>query len=73
MFEDERLNAVIRGLAPAEQRVVFAYAEGEGTTWTEAAASTNATAPAAFGDRVRRKAQRLAAEQRRRLTQRSAQ
>ncbi|MFD7533788.1 hypothetical protein ACFV8E_40330 [Streptomyces sp. NPDC059849] len=73
VFEDERLNAVMRGLAPAERQVVFAYAEGEGTTWAEAAAFTDATDPSAFGDRVRRKARRLAAEQRRRLAQRSAQ
>ncbi|MFV5997654.1 hypothetical protein ACNPQM_36000 [Streptomyces sp. NPDC056231] len=72
VFEDERLNAVLRGLTPAERRVVLAYAEGEGTTWAEAAAFAGATDPEAIGDRVRRKAQHLAAEQRRRLTQRSA-
>ncbi|MFD5015372.1 hypothetical protein [Streptomyces chartreusis] len=66
MFEDERLNAVLRGLDPAERQVVFAYAEGEGTTWTEAAAAVGANDPDAFGERVRRKAKRLAAEQARR-------
>ncbi|MFE4999281.1 hypothetical protein ACFRH4_50200 [Streptomyces mirabilis] len=70
-FEDERLNAVLRGLAPAERQVVVAYAEGEGTTWTEAAAHVGAGAPEAFGERVRRKVKRLAAEQHRRLAQRS--
>ncbi|MDX3696913.1 hypothetical protein PV726_43070 [Streptomyces europaeiscabiei] len=69
VFEDERLNTVLRGLAPDERQVVFAYAEGEGSTWTEAAAFVGAAEPDAFGDRVRRKAKRLAAEQRRRLTQ----
>ncbi|MFF0094675.1 hypothetical protein ACFYSF_32615 [Streptomyces canus] len=64
VFEDERLNRVLRALDPAERRVVFAYAEGEGTTWTEAAAKS--PDPEAFGERVRRKAERLAAEQRRR-------
>jgi hypothetical protein len=70
VFEDERLNAVLRGLAPTERAVVFAYAEGEGTTWTEAATHVGAADPEAFGERIRRKAKRLAAEQRRRLTHR---
>jgi hypothetical protein len=69
VFEDERLNAVLRVLKPAERQAVFAYAEGEGTTWTEAAAAVGAPDPAAFGERVRRKAKRLAAEQRRRAAQ----
>lgn len=69
VFEDERLNTVLRGLTPAERAVVFAYAEGEGTTWTEAAARVGATDPEAFGERVRRKAKQLAAEQKRRLAQ----
>lgn len=71
VFEDERLNAVLRGLTSAEQQVVFAYAEGEGTTWVEAAACAGATDPEAFGKRVRCKARRLAAEQRRRRELRS--
>ncbi|MFE4999282.1 hypothetical protein ACFRH4_50205 [Streptomyces mirabilis] len=71
VFEDQRLGAVLRGLTPAERTVVFAYAEGEGTTWTEAAAHVGAGAPEAFGERVRRKVKRLAAEQHRRLAQRS--
>ena len=66
IFDDERLNVVLRGLQPAEREVVFAYAEGEGTTWTEAAAAAGATDPDAFGERVRRKAKRLAGEQARR-------
>ncbi|WP_055631350.1 hypothetical protein [Streptomyces griseoruber] len=70
VFVDGRLNAVLRGLAPAERAVVLAYAEGEGTTWTEAAAHTGAAGPEAFGERVRRKAKRLADEQRRRAAQR---
>lgn len=72
VYEDDRLNAVLRGLEPAEQQVVFAYAEGYGTTWEEAAAVAGAVDPEAFGERVRRKAQRLAAEQRRRMAQRQA-
>ncbi|GGN45266.1 hypothetical protein GCM10011578_097040 [Streptomyces fuscichromogenes] len=70
VFADDRLNRVLRRLHPAEQRVVVAYAAREGTTWTEAAAHTGATDPKAFGDRVRRKVNRLVAEQRRRTTQR---
>ncbi|MCX4564650.1 hypothetical protein OHA02_52180 [Streptomyces phaeochromogenes] len=70
VFEDERLDTVLRGLDPAERQVVFAYADGEGTTWAEAAAAAGATDPDAFGERVRRKAKRLAAEQRRRVAQR---
>ncbi|MGW2287014.1 hypothetical protein [Streptomyces phaeochromogenes] len=69
VFEDERLNRVLRGLNPAERAVVFAYVEGEGATWTEAAAHTGHPDPAAFGERVRRKAKRLAGEQHRRAAQ----
>ncbi|WP_392900707.1 hypothetical protein [Streptomyces sp. LN699] len=65
-FTDERLIALLPCLNPAEQQVVFALAGGEGTTWTEAAAVAGATDPEAFGERVRRKTRRLAAEQRRR-------
>ncbi|MFF3639078.1 hypothetical protein [Streptomyces sp. NPDC002250] len=70
VFDDERLNAVLRCLAPAERLVVFAYAEGEGSTWTEAAAAAGAPDPAKFGMRVWRKAKRQVAEQRRRTEQR---
>ncbi|MGP3691287.1 hypothetical protein ACTVZO_42635 [Streptomyces sp. IBSNAI002] len=66
IYEDERLNAVLRGLDPAERQVVIAYAAADATTWTEAATAAGATEPDAFGERVRRKAKRLAAEQRRR-------
>ncbi|MGX1266810.1 hypothetical protein [Streptomyces phaeoluteigriseus] len=69
-FDDERLNAVLRRLTPDELRVVLAYAEGVGTTWTEAAAG--ATDPAALGERVRRKVKRLASEQARRTRLRHA-
>ncbi|WP_327749702.1 hypothetical protein [Streptomyces europaeiscabiei] len=70
IFEDERLNAVLRGLNETERRVVFAYAEGEGTTWAEAAAAAGSTDPCARGERARRKTKRLAAEQRRRVEKR---
>lgn len=69
-FMDERVTAMLHRLDPAEQQVVLAYAYGEGGTWTEAAAVAGATDPEAFGERVRRKAKRLAAEQRRRTAQR---
>ncbi|MEV5842227.1 hypothetical protein AB0M32_09655 [Streptomyces sp. NPDC051985] len=70
VYEDERLNHVLRGLDPAERAVVLAYAEGEGTTWTEAAAAAGAPEPQALGERVRRKTRRLADEQHRRAAQR---
>lgn len=66
VVEDDRLNRVLRCLAPAERATVFAYAEGEGTTWAEAATAAGAADPDAFGERVRRKVKRLAAEQARR-------
>ncbi|MFK0055196.1 hypothetical protein ACIQSN_23435 [Streptomyces sp. NPDC091025] len=69
VFEDERLNRLLRGLDPAERAVVVAYAEGEGTTWAEAATSAGIADPDAFGERVRRKCKRLAAEQARRARQ----
>ncbi|MCX4862455.1 hypothetical protein [Streptomyces canus] len=71
VFADERLNRVLRALTPDERQVVYAYAEGEGTTWTEAAAYAEAADPEAFGERVRRKAKRLATEQARRTAQRN--
>ncbi|MGJ3558662.1 hypothetical protein ACR6C2_05405 [Streptomyces sp. INA 01156] len=72
VYEDKRLNVVLGGLDPVERQIVFVYAEGEGTTWTEAAATVGATDPQAFGKRVRRKAKRLATGQNRRLTRRRA-
>jgi hypothetical protein len=72
VFDDERLNRVLRGLTPDERQVVYAYAAAEGTTWAESAAAAGSTDPEAFGERVRRKAKRLAAEQRRRVEQRRA-
>ncbi|WP_331737114.1 hypothetical protein OG426_56170 (plasmid) [Streptomyces canus] len=72
VFDDERLNAVLRKLTSDELRVVLAYAEGEGPTWTEAAAAAGATDPAALGERVRRKVKRLATEQARRTRLRHA-
>ncbi|MDI1453624.1 hypothetical protein NHG22_07315 [Streptomyces sp. ATE26] len=70
VFDDERLNAVLRGLTPNERRVVLARGYGEGTTWTEAAAVAGAAEPKVFGEQVRRKAIRLALEQNRRMAQR---
>ncbi|MFE7070440.1 hypothetical protein ACFU96_10170 [Streptomyces sp. NPDC057620] len=69
-FTDERIQAMLHRLDAAERQVVLAYAYGEGTTWTEAAAVAGATDPEAFGERVRRKTRRLAAEQARRVAQR---
>ncbi|MDF3300149.1 hypothetical protein [Streptomyces tropicalis] len=68
VFEDERLNGILRALSEDERQVVFALALGEGTTWAEAAATVGATDAKALGDRVRRKTRRLAAEQARRVS-----
>ncbi|MGD1221322.1 hypothetical protein AB9Q10_23155 [Streptomyces krungchingensis] len=70
VFEDERLNKVLRALEPDERRTVLALAFGEGTTWAEASAVIGADNPETFGERVRRKARRLAAEQQRRAEHR---
>ncbi|MGK5693454.1 hypothetical protein ACSNOJ_11240 [Streptomyces sp. URMC 128] len=70
VFDDERLNTVLRGLNPAERAVVFAYAESDARTWAEAATAAGANEPEAFGERVRRKTRRLAAEHTRRMAQR---
>ncbi|MFK0154066.1 hypothetical protein ACIQVK_18595 [Streptomyces sp. NPDC090493] len=70
VYEDERLNRVLRGLAEAERQVVVEYAARKGTTRTEAASAAGAAKPKAFGDRVRRKVNRLVAEQCRRAAQR---
>ncbi|MFG3295232.1 hypothetical protein ACGF3G_41335 [Streptomyces sp. NPDC048179] len=51
---------MLRGLDPAEQRVVVAYAEGDGAAWTEAASAAGAADPEGFGERGRRNAKRLA-------------
>ncbi|MET9459949.1 hypothetical protein ABZY05_33505 [Streptomyces canus] len=64
--EDERLNRVLRRLSPTERATVFTYAERGGITWAEAAAAAGAADPDAFGERIRRKIKRLAAEQARR-------
>ncbi|MER5859782.1 hypothetical protein ABT131_29905 [Streptomyces sp900105245] len=69
VFEDERLNAVMRGLTPEERQVVLARAYDGARTWTEAAAIVGVSEPAAFGERIRRKTKRLAAEQRRRRSE----
>ncbi|GAA2301634.1 hypothetical protein GCM10010234_50660 [Streptomyces hawaiiensis] len=70
VFDDERLNTVLRSINPAERAVVFAYAEDDARTWTEAATAAGANEPEAFGERVRRKTRRLAAEHTRRMAQR---
>ncbi|MFJ2967623.1 hypothetical protein ACIPIC_35740 [Streptomyces collinus] len=65
------LNAVVlQVLHPGEREVVFAYTAAAGQTWEEAAAVLGVCDPAAVGERVRRKVQRLAAEQQRRTAQR---
>ncbi|MYT27516.1 MULTISPECIES: hypothetical protein [unclassified Streptomyces] len=67
---DPCLAAILTALAPAERSVALALGMPGITTWAEAAEFAGADDPLAFGERVRRKTRRLAAEQRRRATKR---
>ncbi|MFG1755994.1 hypothetical protein [Streptosporangium sandarakinum] len=58
-FDDERINAVLAQLDPAERRVAMAWAHPTIATWTEAARFAGAASPEAYGERVRRKLKRL--------------
>ncbi|MEV5239574.1 hypothetical protein AB0K89_10745 [Streptomyces cinnamoneus] len=71
-LSDERLARVLAALQPAERAVVLALGLQGVATWAEAAEYVGADDPPAFGERVRRKTRRLAAEQKRRFLQRSA-
>lgn len=60
--EDLRLAALIRALLPAERVAVLAWADPNVRSWAEAARQAGVDDPATFGERVRRKCRRLAAE-----------
>ncbi|MFI9649943.1 hypothetical protein ACIHAA_27125 [Streptomyces sp. NPDC052040] len=60
--DDARLAALIRALRPAERVAALAWADPDVRNWTEAARLAGADDPAVFGERVRRKCRRLAAE-----------
>ncbi|MET9720317.1 hypothetical protein ABZZ46_33640 [Streptomyces rochei] len=60
--EDARLAALIRALRPAERAAALAWADPNVRSWTEAAQQAGVDDPIAFGERVRRKCRRLAAE-----------
>lgn len=60
--EDARLAALIRALRPVERAAVLAWADPNVRSWTEAAQQAGVDDPVAFGERVRRKCRRLAAE-----------
>ncbi|WP_432184924.1 hypothetical protein [Streptomyces tendae] len=60
--EDARLAALIRALRPAERAAALAWADPHVRSWTEAAQQAGVDDPMAFGERVRRKCRRLAAE-----------
>ena len=62
-FED-RVESVLRQLDADQRAVALAYAEGEGTTWTQAAlhAGVPAGQAARVGERVRRRLKYLRAE-----------
>ncbi|MFJ7242651.1 hypothetical protein ACIQWB_36775 [Streptomyces olivaceus] len=66
LIDDKRAASVLRALTALHCRVVLARAAGDSTTWTEAAAAVGANDPAALGNQVRRRVNRLIAEQRRR-------
>ncbi|WP_371799147.1 hypothetical protein OG963_15255 [Streptomyces sp. NBC_01707] len=67
--DDPRVATVLNDLTPAERAVAMAWADSQVTSWTEAASSIMALAPAQFtgldpaalGERVRRKLKRLGA------------
>ncbi|WP_411152190.1 hypothetical protein [Streptomyces sp. A30] len=60
--EDVRLAALIKALRPAERVAALAWADPNVRSWAEAAQQAGVDDPAAFGERVRRKCRRLAAE-----------
>ncbi|MGK5544995.1 hypothetical protein ACSNOH_09720 [Streptomyces sp. URMC 127] len=68
-FGDERVRRVLRWLHPDEAAVAARWAQDAGT-WAESARGVGL--PASYGERVRKKLHRLAAEQKRRSIQRSA-
>jgi hypothetical protein len=65
--DNARLAALVRALLPAERDVALAWAEPGVSTWAQAAECAGAADPDVFGERVRRKVRRLAAERERRL------
>lgn len=67
---DRRLASILSDLQPAERSVVLGLGHPGVHTWTEAAEHVGVNDPSVFGERVRRKVGRLAAEQRRRRQQR---
>lgn len=67
---DPRLVRILTILEPDEREVVLALGRPGITTWRQAAEFVGADEPRAFGERVRLRARRLAAEQRRRDAQR---
>ncbi|WP_157031958.1 hypothetical protein [Kitasatospora cheerisanensis] len=58
---DSRLAAVLRGLTRDEAELALAWAADPTASWSRAAALLGHPDPAAFGERVRRKAKRLGA------------
>ncbi|MFD5699466.1 hypothetical protein [Streptomyces lasiicapitis] len=62
VLDDQRLAAVLALMSPAEQAVARAWAYDGASTWQEAAQGVGASAPAAFGERVRRKLRRQGRE-----------
>ncbi|MCX5505846.1 hypothetical protein OG887_42210 (plasmid) [Streptomyces sp. NBC_00053] len=69
---DQILGRVLAALEPAERAVVVALGFAAVGSWREAAEFVGAEDPPVFAEQVRRKARRLAAEQRRRDVQQYA-
>ncbi|MFF9403648.1 hypothetical protein [Streptomyces sp. NPDC014744] len=61
-LDDPRLQGILRQLTPQYRAVVLALGNPGVSTWAEAAALAGASAPGIYGEKVRRKVKRLAAE-----------
>lgn len=70
--DDPRLARILTALEPGEREVVLALGLRGIETWWEAAEYASSKDPRVFGERVRRKVRRLAAELSRRDAQQSA-
>ncbi|MFE1367226.1 hypothetical protein ACFW84_23725 [Streptomyces anulatus] len=61
-LDDPRLQGILNQLTPQYRAVVLALGNPGVSTWAEAAALAGASAPGNYGEKVRRKVKRLAAE-----------
>lgn len=61
-LDDPRLRGILKQLTPEYEAVVLALSNPGVSTWAEAAALAGAPVPGTYGEKVRRKVKRLAAE-----------